>query len=84
LKIELAKEKVARETTQVEVNTLTRVVERLKISINKFFAQIPALEEKVKHLDNKVIDGLNKLRAKELDLERTTKSNDDHKSQNTQ
>jgi hypothetical protein len=38
----------------------------------------------VKHLDNKVIDGLNELRTGELCLERTTKANDDYKSQNAQ
>jgi hypothetical protein len=36
----------------------------------------------VKHLDNNVLDGLIKLRAKELNLERTTKANEDYKSQN--
>jgi hypothetical protein len=33
----------------------------LKILADRFIAQIPDLEEKVKHLDNKVIDGLNEL-----------------------
>jgi hypothetical protein len=62
---------------------LTRAVKDLKISADKFAAQVPTLEEKIKHLDNKVIDGLNEIRAKELDLERTTKANDDYKNQNT-
>jgi hypothetical protein len=53
----------------------------LKISANRFTTQIPAVEEKVKHLDNKVLNGLNELQAKELSLERTTKANDDYKSQ---
>jgi hypothetical protein len=57
------------------------VVEDLKISANRFTTQIPAVEEKVKHLDNKVLNGLNELQAKELSLERTTKANDDYKSQ---
>jgi hypothetical protein len=56
----------------------------LKILADRFIAQIPDLEEKVKHLDNKVIDGLNELQTRELCLERTTKANDDYKSQNTQ
>jgi hypothetical protein len=30
-----------------------------------------------------VIDGLNEVRARELYLERTTRANDDYKSQNT-
>jgi hypothetical protein len=38
LKAELAKEKVVREIVQVEVETLTRAVESLKISADKFFA----------------------------------------------
>jgi hypothetical protein len=45
--------------------------------------QVPFLKEKVKHLDNKVLDSLTKLQAKELSFERTTKANDDYKSQNT-
>jgi septal ring factor EnvC (AmiA/AmiB activator) len=61
LKDELAKVKATRERTQTEVDTLTQTVKRLKISADNFAAQIPVLEEKVKHLDNKVIDGLNEL-----------------------
>jgi hypothetical protein len=57
---------------------LTWVVKDLKISADKFTAQIPNLEEKVKHLENKVIDGLNEVKARELCLERTTKANDDY------
>jgi hypothetical protein len=38
LKAELAKEKVVREIVQVEVETLTRAVESLKISADNFFA----------------------------------------------
>jgi hypothetical protein len=49
---------------------------------NLFAAQIPALEEKVPHLDNKVIETLNDAHAKELSLERVTKLNEDFKSQN--
>jgi hypothetical protein len=50
---------------------LTQVVKDLKISADKFSAQMPILEEKVKHLENKVVDGLNEVRARELYLERT-------------
>jgi hypothetical protein len=57
---------------------LTWAVKDLKISADKFTAQIPNLEEKVKHLENKVIDGLNEVKARELCLERTTKANDDY------
>jgi hypothetical protein len=68
----------------VEVDTLTRAVKDLKISADKFITEVPILEEKVKHLDYKVIVGLNEIRAKELDLERTAKANNDYKKQNTQ
>jgi uncharacterized protein YktB (UPF0637 family) len=84
LKAELEKEKVAQETAQIEVDTLTRAVEGLKISADKFTAQIPILKEKVKHLENKVVDRLIEVRAREFCLERTTKANDDYKSQNAQ
>jgi predicted nucleic acid-binding Zn-ribbon protein len=63
---------------------LTRAVKDLKIFADKFTAQILDLEEKVKHLENKVIDGLNEIRAKELYLERTTKANDNYQKQNAQ
>jgi hypothetical protein len=63
---------------------LTRAVKDLKIFADKFAAQILDLEEKVKHLENKVIDGLNEIRAKELYLERTTKANDNYQKQNAQ
>jgi hypothetical protein len=54
----------------------------LKKTVDRFTAQISALEERVKHLDNKVIDTLSDAHAKELSLERVTKSNEDYKSQN--
>jgi hypothetical protein len=63
---------------------LTRAVKDLKIFADKFAAQILDLEEKVKHLENKLIDGLNEIRAKELYLERTTKANDNYQKQNAQ
>jgi chromosome segregation ATPase len=84
LKAELEREKAARETAHAEFDTLTRVVKDLKISADKFAAQVPILEEKAKYVDNKVIDGLNEIRAKELDLEHTTKANNDYKKQNVQ
>jgi hypothetical protein len=40
---------------------------------------MPTLEEKVKHLENKVVDGLNEVRARELCLEHTTITNDNYK-----
>jgi hypothetical protein len=56
----------------------------LKISTDKLAAQIPTLKDKVKHLENKVVDGLHEVRVQELCLERTTRVNDDYKEQNTQ
>jgi hypothetical protein len=84
LRDELAKGNAAWEMAQVEVGTLTQAAESLKSSADKFAAQIPILEEKVKHLDGKVIDGLSEIRARELCLECTTKANDNYKSQNAQ
>jgi hypothetical protein len=72
LKADLDEEKTAQFAVQVEVYLLTRVVRDLKISADRFANQIPTLEDKVKHLENKVVDGLNQVRARELCLERTT------------
>jgi hypothetical protein len=52
LRTELAKEKAAWEKAQIDLETLTWVVGDLKISADRFTAQIAALEEKVKHLCN--------------------------------
>jgi predicted nucleic acid-binding Zn-ribbon protein len=78
LKADLDKEKVARLTAQIEVDVLTRAVRDLKISANRFASQISTLEDKVKHLENKVVDGLNEVRVWELCLERITRANDDY------
>jgi hypothetical protein len=72
----------AREKAQVETETLAYAVEDLKKIADRFAIQILALEDKVKHLDNKVLDMLNEVHAKELSLERVTKANEDYKSQN--
>jgi chromosome segregation ATPase len=82
LKTELDKERAARIASQVEIDVLTRAVQDLKISVDRFAAQIPTLEDKIKHLKNKVVDGLNEVRARELCLERTTRANEDYKKQN--
>jgi chromosome segregation ATPase len=84
LKSELEEEKAAREKAQVEVETLAWVVDDLKKSADRFATQIPILEEKVKHLDNKVLDMLNDACANEVSLEQITKANEDYKNQNTQ
>jgi hypothetical protein len=63
---------------------LSRAVKDLKISVDKFTTQIPTLEDKVKYLENKVVDRLNEVRAQEFCLERTTRANEDYKKQNAQ
>jgi hypothetical protein len=75
LKFELEHEKAARKEAQVKIEALAWAVGDLKKMVDKFTAQVPALEEKV-------LDGLNKLCAKELSLEGTTKANEDYKSLN--
>jgi septal ring factor EnvC (AmiA/AmiB activator) len=82
LKSKLKEEKAAWANTQIEVETLALAIQDLKNTTNRFATQIPTLEEKVKHLDNKVLDGPTELRAKELNLERITKATVDYKSQN--
>jgi hypothetical protein len=84
LKFELAKEKAAREKAQAEAKTLAWAVGDLKKTVDGFVAQIHILEEKVKHMDNKVLDGLTKIHAKELSFKRTTKANEYYKRQNAQ
>jgi hypothetical protein len=44
---------------QMEVDMLARAVKDWKFYADQFSAEIPILEEKVKHQENKVIDGLN-------------------------
>jgi hypothetical protein len=63
LKTELDIEKAAQKATQIEVDVLSRAVKNLKIWAIKFTAQILTLEDKVKYLENKVVDGLNEVRA---------------------
>jgi hypothetical protein len=84
LKAELDKEKAARIVSQVEIDVLTRTVKDLKISANKFVAQIPILKDNVKYLENKVVDGLNEVGAQKLCLERITRCNEDYKKQNAE
>jgi hypothetical protein len=43
LKVQLEKEKAARESAQIEVDTLTRAIKSLKTLADNFSAQIPAL-----------------------------------------
>jgi hypothetical protein len=78
LKMDLDEEKAAPLVAQIEVDVLSRVVKDMKIFVDKFATQIPILEDKVKHLENKVVDGLNEVQAQELCLEHTTRANDDY------
>jgi hypothetical protein len=75
LKSELMEEKATRKKAEAKVETLVWAISDLRITTDKFAAQVPALEEKV-------LDGLKELHAKELSLERTTKAIEDYKSQN--
>jgi hypothetical protein len=65
LKTELGKENAARIAGQIEIDVLTQVVKDLKICADRFSAQIPTLEDKVKHLKNMVVDGLNEVGARD-------------------
>jgi hypothetical protein len=78
LKADLDGEKAARLAAHIEVDVLARGVKDLKISADKFASQIPTLGDKFKHLENKVVKGLNEVRAQELFLERTTRANNDY------
>jgi hypothetical protein len=78
LKEDLDEEKATRIMAQIEVDILSWAARDLKISTHKFATQIPTLEDKVKHLENKVVDGLNEIQAWELCLECTTQVNDDY------
>jgi hypothetical protein len=84
LKADLDEEKAAQITAQVEADIISWAVWDLKISTNSFATQIPTLEDKVKHLENNVVDGLNEIWARELCLELTTSTNDNYQKQVTQ
>jgi uncharacterized coiled-coil protein SlyX len=83
MKVDLDEEKVARLAAQVEIDVLSQAVKDLTTFTDKFATQIPILEDKVKHLENKVVDGLNEVRAWELCLECTT-ANDEFQMQISQ
>jgi hypothetical protein len=73
LKSKLVNEKATRKEDKDKVQTLARACADLKKMADKFIAQVPKLEQKV-------LDELTELRAKELSLEQTTKANEDYKS----
>jgi chromosome segregation ATPase len=82
-KFELAEEKATQQKAQTEAETLTQAVGELEKMADGFAVQIHVLEDKVKYLDNKVLNGVAEISAKELGLEQTTKTNEDYKNQNT-
>jgi hypothetical protein len=84
LKADLDEEKAAWIVAQIEVDVLSRAVCDMKISADRFATQIPTLENKVKHLEDKVVDGLKEVRAWELCLECTNRANDDYQKQVTE
>jgi predicted nucleic acid-binding Zn-ribbon protein len=84
LKADLEEEKATRLSAQIEAYVLSRAVRDLKMYTDRFAGHIPTLEDQVKNLENKVVDGLNEVRARELCLERTTQDNGDYQKQVTQ
>jgi CO dehydrogenase/acetyl-CoA synthase delta subunit len=83
LKADLDIEKDARVAAQVEADVLSWAVRDRKVSANKFATQIPILEDKDKHLEDKVMEGLKEVRARELCLEHTTQANDNYQKEVT-
>jgi hypothetical protein len=78
LKRALDEERATRVTAQVEADVHSQAVRDLKVSADRFASQIPTLEDKVMHLEDKVVEGLKELTARELCLERTTLTNDNY------
>jgi seryl-tRNA synthetase len=76
LKNELAEKKLTQEKAQIDAETLTRVVEELKKTTDQVVVWVPSLEDQVKQLDNKILDLLTELQARELYLKQTTVAND--------
>jgi hypothetical protein len=63
---------------------LAQAAKDLKGSTDKFATQISTIEDKVKHLGNKVVDGFNEVLARELCLGQTTRVNDGYQKQISQ
>jgi predicted metallo-beta-lactamase superfamily hydrolase len=78
------KKRLRPEKAQANAETLTRVVEEMKRTTDHHAMRDPSLEDQVKQLDNKILDSLTELRARELCLERTTTANDDLQCQGGQ
>jgi predicted nucleic acid-binding Zn-ribbon protein len=81
LKADMDEEKAAQVTAQVEADILSWAVHDLKVSADRFASQIPTLEGKVKHIEDKVVEGLKEVRAWELCLEHTTQANDNYQKE---
>jgi hypothetical protein len=81
LKVDLEKEKVAQVAAQIEADMISRAFRDLKVFVDRLATQIPILEDKLKYLEDKVVEGLNEVRARELFLEHTTWANDDYQTQ---
>jgi peptidoglycan hydrolase CwlO-like protein len=62
----LAEEKAVWAMAQADIEALARAVEELKKMVDKFTARVPSLEDHVKHLENKDIDSLTEIQAREL------------------
>jgi hypothetical protein len=78
LKVGLDNEKFARVVAHIEADVLSRAVRDLKVSTDRFATQVPTLEDKVRHLEDKVVEGLKEVRVWELCLECTTQANDEY------
>jgi hypothetical protein len=63
LKADLDAEKAAQVAAWVKAGVLSQAVYDLKVSADRFTAQIPTLEDKVKQLEDKVVEDLKELRA---------------------
>jgi hypothetical protein len=63
LKADPNRKKASRVLAQVEADILSWAVCDLKVSADSFTTQIPILEDKVKHLEDKVVEGLKEVRT---------------------
>jgi hypothetical protein len=81
LKVQLDEEKAVQVAAQVEADVLSQAVRDLKISGDRFATQIPTLQGKIKQVEDKVVEGLNEVRARELCLESNTGANDDYQKE---
>jgi hypothetical protein len=71
-------EETTRVMAQVQADVLSRSLHDRKVSANRFASKIPTLEDRVKNLEDKVVEGLKELRARLLYLEPTTLINDNY------